>query len=217
MKNDPFSLALVFRLCAATLGWAALAIKLFAMLSSPGGTGELTAAINYFSYFTILSNILAAAMLTADLARGSTLPLFLKSYAVRTAIALYMIVTAGGYALLLAGLSTQTELEFIADVLLHYVMPPLYLIAWLLWPARSIAWSYTLYFLALPLLFGIYTLVRGAIVGLYPYPFVNVTQLGYRAVLINYAGFLLLFLALGALLISISRWRARRAPIKTDR
>jgi hypothetical protein len=210
MKNELVSLTLAFQHCAAALGWVALAIKLFAILSAPGGVSELTAAINYFSYFTILSNIFAAATLTvAAFATRSGTRSYLKSYAVRTAIAVYMIVTGVGYALLLAGLSTQTELQYVADVLLHYVMPPLYLIAWLLWPARSITWSNALYFLVFPLLYGIYTLARGAFVGLYPYPFVNAAQLGYHAVLINYVYFLLLFFVLGVLLISVSRGRAK--------
>jgi hypothetical protein len=211
MKDDQTSTIHAFRLFAGTLGWSAIVVQLVATLTLPTGPGELMRTVNYFSYFTILTNILASGTLTLpELTRRWRANRFLLSYGTRTALAVYMIVTWGGYAILLAGRSKLTEVQFLADITLHYVMPPLYLIDWLLIrPARRIAWRNTLYFLVFPILYGAYTLVRGALVGVYPYSFFDVGQLGYRAVLINGGVFLIVILGLAVFLVAIAR---RRAP-----
>jgi len=46
---------------------------------------------------------------------------------------------------------------------------------------------------------------RGAGSGFYPYPFINVKQLGYQHVLLNASGLLLSFLLLIGLLQAINR------------
>ncbi len=210
MKNSASPAIHVFRLFAGTLGWIAIVVQLAATLTLPTGPSELMRTINYFSYFTILTNILVAATLTVpELAAHWRASRFFLSYEIRTALAVFMIVTCGGYALLLAGRSKLTEVQFIADVVLHYVMPPLYLIDWLLIrPTHRIAWENVLYFLMFPLLYGAYTLLRGALVGVYPYSFFDVGQLGYRAVLINGGIFLIVILGLGIAAVAIARWRA---------
>lgn len=210
MKDDPTSTIHVFRLFAGFLGWSAIVVQLVATLTLPTGPSELMRTVNYFSYFTILTNILAAATFTLpELTPRWRAIRFLLSYETRTALAVYMIVTCGGYAILLAGRSKLTEVQFLADVTLHYVMPPLYLIDWLLIrPARRIAWKNTLYFVVFPILYGAYTLMRGALIGVYPYSFFDVGQLGYRAVLINGGDFLIVTLGLGIFLVAIARWRA---------
>jgi hypothetical protein len=213
MKNDASSGISVFRLLAGTLGWTAVIVQWVATLALPTGPSELTRTVTYFSYFTTLTNIVAAASLTVpEVAEHWRVSRFLLRYEVRTAVAVYMIVTWGGYAILLAGVSKLTEIQYLADVVLHYVMPPLFLIDWLLIrPTRRISWTSILYFLAFPILFGCYTLVRGAYFGVYPYSFFDVNQIGYRAVLTNGGVFLILILGFGVLLIAIGRWRALAA------
>jgi uncharacterized membrane protein len=47
--------------------------------------------------------------------------------------------------------------------------------------------------------------------GWYPYPFVDVHALGYLRVLGNAIGVLLVFIAMGLLLVGLGRWQVRRA------
>jgi hypothetical protein len=61
-----------------------------------------------------------------------------------------------------------------------------------------------------PLAYLIWTLVHGAVTGWYPYPFIDVTDLGYPRVLINIAGLVLAFLVIEAALVGLSRMLARR-------
>ena len=59
--------------------------------------------------------------------------------------------------------------------------------------------------LGYPLVYAAYSLIHGAVTGFYPYPFINVSNLGYDKVLINMAVLVLVFLGLGLALIGIDR------------
>jgi hypothetical protein len=54
-------------------------------------------------------------------------------------------------------------------------------------------------------------MARGALDGWYPYPFLDVTTLGYPRVLLDACGMLLAFLAIGAVLLALGRWQARHS------
>ena len=51
-----------------------------------------------------------------------------------------------------------------------------------------------------PLCWLVFTLIRGAVISWYPYPFINVTQLGYGRTILNcfWVSLLLFGLAVGA-------------------
>ena len=66
--------------------------------------------------------------------------------------------------------------------------------------------------LVYPGVYLVYILTRGAVTGLYPYPFVDVNVLGYAGVLAHAAVFLLVFLAMGLLVVAVGRWTRGRAP-----
>jgi hypothetical protein len=210
MNNGQTSAVHNFRLLGGTIGTLAVIVQYIVTLTLPTGADPLTRTVNYISYFTILSNVLAAAaLLLPELAPQSMLGRFFERYETRTAIAVYMIVTCGVYAVLLAGLAQLTGVQYYADVTLHYIMPPIFVIDWLLIrPAHRIDLKSALYFMIFPLAYGIYTLVRGAIVGTYPYPFVDVVKLGYPTVFFHIAMFCILFLVLGLVLVAAGRWRA---------
>jgi hypothetical protein len=219
MSNERSPAMHAFRLSVGTLGWTAIVVQLVTSLTLPTGPDALTRTVNYFSFFTILSNILAAATLTVpELAGRSRVGRFLLRYELRTALTVYMIMTGCVYALFLAGLTPLTEVQHLADIALHYVIPPLYVIDWIaIRPKCQINWKNALNILIFPLLYGVYTLARGALVGTYPYPFVDVNQLGYRAVLINFGLFVLAFLGLSIIIIAVGRRRALTpTPVTSD-
>ncbi len=58
---------------------------------------------------------------------------------------------------------------------------------------RIVGWS-----IVFPVLWLVFTLIRGAFVGFYPYPFVDVDEHGYGRVLLNCLLVAVLFLALAA-------------------
>ena len=74
----------------------------------------------------------------------------------------------------------------LADHLLHQVVPVLATIGFLAFgPRGPVAWSDLPRFLVVPVVWAAYTVVRGAFVDWYPYPFVDVGKHGYAVVLVN--------------------------------
>ena len=94
-------------------------------------------------------------------------------------------------------------------------IPVVGVLGWLLFGPRGrtdpriVAWS-----IVFPLLWLVFTLIRGEFVGFYPYPFVNVTEHGYPRVLLNCLLVAILFLALEAGATDLdSRLRPVRAMV----
>jgi hypothetical protein len=61
-----------------------------------------------------------------------------------------------------------------------------------------------------PLVYFAYSLLRGHLLAVYPYPFIDVEKLGYPQVFINAGGLLAGFVVIALLLIALDRWRAVR-------
>ncbi|MBP6876777.1 MAG: Pr6Pr family membrane protein [Phenylobacterium sp.] len=202
-----------FRSLAALAAWSGLLLQYFLMVQGQAGADFATRTVNFFSYFTILSNLLAAlAMSAPTLAPASPLGRFFAGPAVRTAVVLYTSVTTVTYMTVLQGLWNPRGLHLVADITLHYVTPTLFLLDWLaftprgaLRPAMALAW------LAFPLGFGAYSLARGPFAGFYPYPFLDVSDLGYARVLANMGVMGALFLAVGLGFVLLNRLLGRRA------
>jgi hypothetical protein len=195
----------VLRLAAALLAVVAITYQLARLHGHPSFRG----AGNFFSFFTIQSNILAAAMLAlaALVRRDERTPGF---DAARTAATFYIAITGIVFAALLSGLQEQLDThDPFANSVLHYVIPAAAALDWLVDPPRHrLGTAVALGWLAYPLAWFAYTLARGAAVGWYPYPFVDVTQHGYGRVLVNGIVFLAAF-AVGALALArLATWRA---------
>jgi hypothetical protein len=156
--------------------------------------------VNFFSYFTILSNVFAALVLIIGaiyLLRGQKPSK--NQELIRTATVLYMTVTGIIYATLLSGLSLGLLMPWVNDVL-HRIMPVVVVADWLYQPtkaklrAKQIPWL-----LVFPIAFLVYTLIRGPSVNWYPYPFLNPSKAG------GYAGVALYSLAILVLFFVLSR------------
>lgn len=168
-----------------------------------------TAIVNYFSYFTILTNLLVAVVLTLSL-RRSSLGDFASRSAVQTATAAYIAIVGIVFSLLLRNLWDTQGLQKVANILLHDLIPTLYLLYWMTWGCKSrLRFSNALAWLAYPLLYLAYSLIRGSIIGRYPYPFVDVVQLGYARVGLNSLLLVLAFVGLSLLFIAVGRWMTR--------
>ncbi len=131
---------------------------------------------NHFGQFTVLSNVFVAGVMLLNVARSVRPPRFepeLRGSAVVAVVAAGLL-----HALLLGGLPAASGQ--VVNVLLHQVVPALAVLEWVLVPsARSPRWWATFAGLIFPSLFFLYTLVRGAVVGWYPYDFVDPTVGGY--------------------------------------
>ncbi|TNC21097.1 Pr6Pr family membrane protein [Amycolatopsis alkalitolerans] len=189
-----------------------VAVQLVDAAHATGGLFASPAArvANVFCYFTILSNLIVG---------GTSLLLAIRPDRPSTAFrtlrldgVLAIAVTGVVYHLALAGLVELTTAGAVANQLLHTVSPILGVLGWLLFGPhgtlgpRIVWWS-----LAYPLLWLVFTLIRGAATGFYPYPFLEADSLGYARVTLNCVLIAVLFLALAGLLMPLDRRLARPA------
>jgi hypothetical protein len=205
----------LFAAIAALLGWSALALQLLLsiQLSVANGQGALAGAWTYIGYFTILTNVLVALALTAD-ARGprGAVSRFFTRPDVHTAIAMSIVIVAAIYNLMLRQLWQPHGWQIVADNTLHVLMPVLFLLYWwLAVPKATLRWPQVIVWQLYPAAYFAYVLARGAVDRWYPYPFLDVTKLGYLLVLVDACVVLLVFVTVALLLVALGRWQVRRA------
>ena len=198
----------------AILGWGALAIQLELVLFArwQSGASLVGGLVSYFSYFTILTNTLAAIVLTyaADSRPSSGRAFFLQPW-VASGIAVSIIVVGAAYSLLLRQLWQPEGLQWLANEVLHDVMPVLYALYWLFYvPKGVLRWSHVGLWILYPLVYFAYILLRGHLLGVYPYPFVDVEKLGYAQTFFNASGILAGFVAVALIVVLLDRWPRTR-------
>ncbi|RZM82930.1 Pr6Pr family membrane protein [Leptolyngbya iicbica] len=208
---------------AAIASWITIMLRFYLAIdtSLSDGTGIGSGIVSFFSYFTVLTNILVALAFTAgsiELNRPhpQLVTRLLRQPSTVTAIAVYITIVAAVYHILLSHLWDPQGLTKIVDVMLHSVMPAAYLIYWWLGvPKRSLRWRGALVWLMYPVGYSVYTLLLGAVRNKYPYPFSDVNALGYARVLLNSLSMFALFAIVSLVFISVGRLQTR--PDKSSR
>ncbi len=185
----------------AIIAWIALILQFYLILQTTGTTGfsTLKTVTNFFSYFTILSNLLVAVcLITSLLSPTSGVGSFFSKVSVQTAIAVYTFIVGLVYNTVLRGITNPTGLDWIVDNLLHVVVPVLYILYWFIFtPKKVLQWKNLAPWLIFPAMYLLYSLLRGPTVDWYPYPFLHAGKLGYGQVAINSVFVLLAFLLVG--------------------
>lgn len=165
---------------------------------------------NLFTFFTVLTNVLVAltcAVLAAAPHHRSRLLSVLRLDAV-----VGIGVTAAVYHSVLAGLYELSGAEAVANQLFHTISPAMALAGWALFGPRGLVdRAVVVLSLLYPVLWLLFTLVRGALIGWYPYPFLDVGVLGYPQAALNCLLVAALFLVLAGAVLGLDRVLARRA------
>ena len=188
------------------IGWVALIGQLYLILLNRKLSIPET-ILQYFSYFTILSNLLVTIACTVLLFKPtSTVGKFFYKPTTLTALTVYITIVGLVYNVILRFLWAPQGLQKLVDELLHTVMPLLFITYWFIYvPKSSLKWNKVYLWLLFPLIYCIYILLRGALTGLYPYPFIDVRTLGYNNVFINIALLVIAFLFTGLFFIGIGK------------
>ncbi|MFJ4649911.1 Pr6Pr family membrane protein [Nocardia sp. NPDC088792] len=157
---------------------------------------------NYFSYFTIQSNLLAVVVL---LVGGLRDPQSRRWQLVRGAGTLYLVITGIIYAVLLAHVDVMLTDRLTNDAL-HRIQPIVMVADWLLVAAAGIKLTVrvVLGWLIYPLVYGAYTLLRGPLVDWYPYPFIDPRSQGYPSLFGGLALMAFVFAVLAALVAGLN-------------
>lgn len=202
---------------AATIGFviaaSALLLQFGLTIAARLETGDniVNAVVFFLSFFTILTNLMAVAVYLSVLTTWGWLGWWRTPW-VRGMTAGAILVVMLVYHFLLTGL-VRPDLWFqVADKLLHYVDPAYYVVWWLLCQAHgSLRWGDLPRMLVYPLLYLVWAMGRGAVLGDYPYPFLAADTLGYGQVALNCGGVLAAFVLFYVLVIGIDRWLGRRS------
>lgn len=217
------------RLAAAALGLTAIIRQLTlaignALRADTAWAGHVpTVVANFFSYFTILSNLIAVATLIIAAVwmlrtRPSTQaePAWLATLLVCAST--YMIVTGIVYNALLRHISIAGISDVWTNETLHVVIPLAMLADVLFAPRRrSMPWRTVLTAAAFPIVWAVYTLVRANVITApatgtpwwYPYPFLdpNLPGASYLTVAGYIVGIAAAIIAVAAFVVWVGRRR----------
>jgi len=198
----------------ALLGWFALAVQLYLILwgrwtdqaSLVGGL------VRFLSFFTVLTNTLVAVALTCAITdRDRSGHRFFRSPVVCAGITTSILLVGIAYNVLLRHLWSPQGWQWIADELLHDVMPLLFLGYWWLYLRKGVLrLKHVLAWMLYPAVYFGYLLFRGNIFGDYLYPFLDIGTLGVGDALINACGVLAGFVVIGLVILMIDKRRMPR-------
>lgn len=164
--------------------------------------GSLIGAISYLSqFFTILTNAVVMVVM-AIIARKRQVPVrWLK------AVVIAIVIVGIVYHLLLAHLVEFVGLAFWADHGVHTVVPVLTAVWWFLFAQKpAFQWSDLIVWVAWPVVYCTYILIRASFSGFYPYPFLNLPELGWDGLSVSIAGLLVSFVVVGMIISGLGRF-----------
>ncbi|OYX58580.1 MAG: hypothetical protein B7Y86_02525 [Brevundimonas subvibrioides] len=195
-----------WRILFALVGWVGLLAQ-YALSLDAGTRSVFGSTVVFFSYFTVLTNVLVALALTAPaLFPDSRIGRWTASEGVRAAVAMYIAVVGLIYHTLLAATWNPQGLLVYVNQVLHTVMPIAFVLDWLLFvPKGRLRWIDPVKWLAYPLLYGLWTVIHGQLVGWYPYWFIDIGALGWERAGVNFAALLAFFLGLGLIVAAMDR------------
>lgn len=195
----------------AFIGWFAIILQFYLILQNRESSVPET-IIRFFSFFTILSNIIVATCFTVQLIKPSSAAgKFWGSVKTQAAVAIYILVVGLVYNAVLRFLWAPTGMQKLVDELLHTIIPLLFLFYWIRFaPKAGMQWRFALSWLWVPFIYLVYTLARGAITDYYPYPFLDAYNNGYLKVGISSAVILALFLLLSLVFIAAGKIAERK-------
>lgn len=195
-----------YRIIAGLIGGLAVAALVAHVLGRMGNAGLAAVLWRSSGYFTILTNSLTAGTFLTIAASGRRM-----SFGWMSMLTLSMIMVALVYHILLAHLFNPHGLRWWVDQAFHTILPASVLWFWLMEVTRSdprggrpLVWAIW------PACYGAYALLRGAVTGWYPYPFLNVGTIDWSDVALNLAGITLAFVALAY----VMNYLGQRMPLR---
>jgi len=178
-----------------------------------------------FIFYTNISNLLVAAYLIfssihtfLDIRKHGVRGISTVAPGVKRAFVMMISVTMVVYhfILLSAGfemVAAAAIVHTVPDILVHYVTPSLFILDWLLFDEKNrVRWFDPLLWLALPFAYVVFIMFRAEIGGeipylysRFPYPFLDIDNLGLSMVLIINSAMMIGFIVLGYVIFAIDK------------
>ena len=188
----------------AFLAWIGLAIQFVISYGVDGSIRATLATLLWF--FTITTNLLVAIVFTRTALRPESV-----SPSLTAATNLFILLVGVVYGLLLHGLTELNGGSAAANVLLHMATPIAVPLFWLAFTPKGLLNKRDPLLWALyPLGYLFYALLRGQFTHRYPYPFLNVNELGWVRMLTNALLIAIAFLAASWLFVWLDSLLSRR-------
>ena len=169
------------RVCFALLGFSAIVTE----IATLNERGKFIPA-NFFSYFTVESNLFAVIILLLSALSVVNNRRSERIALLRGSSTLNMIVVGVVFSLLLAGLDGELTAVRWDNSVLHYIMPVVVALDWFFdLPNVRIPFRRALIWMAFPIAYVTYSLIRGYFANWYPYSFLNPAERGYIGVTIT--------------------------------
>jgi hypothetical protein len=198
-------MARLVAMAGLVIGLAALALQFAISVPAAMAVGKNLgqSIVFYVSFFTILTNSAAVLVYASALFDAGRLPTpFYGRPRVRAGIVVAMVVVSLVYISVLQAIWNPQGLFLVADVILHYVTPTLFVAWWVLYAADgSTSWRDIPWWLVYPTVYLLYVMVRAPLAGEVPYPFLDIPANGLPAVIFSTLLVLGLFLVVSALAI----------------
>ena len=195
-----------YRIMCALIAWVVLSLRFIDMLIIGEYSSIAETLFVYLGYFTVWANVLIALAFTAPLLNPDRkLADFFMRPAVRAALATYIVMVSVVYHMLIVPYWNPQGFTWVTATGLNTVMPILYIIDWLFFAEkRPIFYKHLPYWLIFPAVYGVTSIIRGLLTNVYPYPFLNVADLGIGNVLFNMFGLVAVFAVVGPIFIKVA-------------
>lgn len=165
-------------------------------------------------FFTIIANIIVMIEFGYIAVSAQTLR---KAWMLAGTVLAIMLVGIINFLLLRGLRFALTDADRLADFLLNVATPILAPIYWLEFAKKgALRYHHALIWALLPIAYLIYALVRGGVEGVYPYPFIDVGEIGWAQMLINSASIGVVFLLAGCALVWLDHFLARRRQSRSS-
>ncbi|MBG9377753.1 Pr6Pr family membrane protein [Panacibacter sp. DH6] len=203
------------RIFLFVISFITIVAQFWLTVTAAGTEPMLTRIVRFFSFMTILTNILVALAYVLPLAAPSSKAgRFFAKPNTQSAILVYIIVVCLGYHFLLANVWKPEGLQYWVDKSLHYLVPFLYLLFYLVFVVKgTLAFNNVYRWLIYPTVYLVYAMTRGAITGDYPYPFLNLHTHEASKVYAVIAVLFAVYISLSLIVVAFDRLMGKRSAL----
>lgn len=174
------------------------------------------------TYYTYLSNLLVFVFFLWFLTTGGHHKSSPLRYRLKACITICITLTFLVYAVLLAPLATPEKFYTLRNFSLHYIVPILTIVDWLLFDAKGLYKKIDpLYWTILPLLYCVYSLIRGVVFRIpipdekhspFPYFFLNIDKYGWNGFFVYFIGIVTMYIILGYIMYFVKKQSKKILP-----
>lgn len=191
-------------------GWEIFPSVMVQSATNPVARSLPDAFLYFWTFFTHLTNLWLVLTYVAVLSGWKLLGWFNRPVVMASAAAFITLVMLYYHFMLAPSLDMQGALA-VATWLLHYVAPIIYLVWWTLFAPHGVLHFRQIGLMLLPGIgYVAWVLLRGAVVGEYPYDILDAGKFGYGAVAIGVAVLLVAVSVFSVILVLADKQLALR-------